>query len=141
MKNTELLQAIGAVDDRWLLDLDRAMARKVKPRRKLGKTLLLTAAIMALLGATAYAAGFLGLDALRRPEAEAYKFVKTEEGKVEAVENPDGAVLSLSQPQSVPEDMDAATREKLENNWRRSFRSPRNGGKELSGPHEANQTG
>ena len=59
MKNTELLQAIGAVDDRWLLDLDRAMARKVKPRRKLGKTLLLTAAIMALLGATAYAAGFL----------------------------------------------------------------------------------
>ena len=116
MKNTELLQAIGAVDDRWLLDLDRAMARKVKPRRKLGKTLLLTAAVMALLGATAYAAGFLGLDALRRPEAEAYKFVKTEEGKVEAVENPDGAVLSLSQPQSVPEDMDAAAREKLENN-------------------------
>ena len=47
MKNTELLQAIGAVDDRWLLDLDRAMAHKVKPRRKLGKTLQLTAAIMA----------------------------------------------------------------------------------------------
>ena len=118
MKNTELLQAIGAVDDRWLLDMDKALARKVKPkrRRKLGRTLLLTAAIMALMGVTAYAAGFLGLDALRRPEAEAYKFVKTEEGKVEAVENPDGAVLSLSQPQTAPEDMDTATREKLENN-------------------------
>ena len=60
MKNTELLEAIGGVDARWLTDVEQAMEGRAKPRRKakkLGRTLLLAAALTALLGVSAYASG------------------------------------------------------------------------------------
>ena len=64
MKNTELLEAIGGVDARWLTDVEQAMEGRAKPRRKakkLGRTLLLAAALTALLGVSAYASGWFGL--------------------------------------------------------------------------------
>ena len=64
MKNTELLEAIGGVDARWLEDVERAMAEKAKPHRrtkKLGRTLLLAAALTVLFGVTAYASDWFGL--------------------------------------------------------------------------------
>lgn len=64
MKNTELLEAIGGVDARWLTDVEQAMEGKAKPRRrakKLGRTLLLAAALTALLGVTAFASDWFGI--------------------------------------------------------------------------------
>ena len=64
MKNTELLEAIGGVDARWLTDVEQAMEGKAKPRRrakKLWRTLLLAAALTALLGVTAFASDWFGI--------------------------------------------------------------------------------
>ena len=61
---------------------------------------LIAAALMSLLSLGAYAAGFLGTKAIVIPETE------TEDG---------AALVSITQPQAVPEEMDPAVAAKVEN--------------------------
>ncbi|MBQ9721118.1 MAG: hypothetical protein IJV64_10550 [Oscillospiraceae bacterium] len=58
-----LFDAIGDMDDRFVMETDAALYPqvRVKPRRRLGRTLLLVAALSALFAATAYATHFFGL--------------------------------------------------------------------------------
>ena len=84
-------------------------------RKKIGRILLIAAVITALLAAGAYAADFLGLRALRLQEREPQILVEQENGKPEWVDNPAGAVLSITQPQDLPEDTPQEIREKVEN--------------------------
>lgn len=61
----DLLYALDAAEDRWLLDAERALSLSapapVKQTRKFGRVLLLAAVIASLMTLTAYAAGWLGL--------------------------------------------------------------------------------
>ena len=68
------------------------MHSKTKSARKLGRILLIAAVIAALMGVTAYAAGWIGPRAI-------------------VIEDTDK--VSLTQPQAAPEDMDPAIAEKL----------------------------
>ena len=60
-----LFDAIGDLVDRFVAEADAALYPKtrVRPRRRLGRTLLIAAALSALFAATAYAAHFFGLSA------------------------------------------------------------------------------
>ena len=81
MKNTELLEAIGSVDERWLQDVEQAMTVGTAPRRrtkKTGRALLLAAALTALLGVTAYASAWFGLSARLIETENPYRTEETE---------------------------------------------------------------
>ncbi len=84
-------------------------------RKKLGRILLIAAVISTLLAVTAYATDFLGLRALRVEGRRARMMVEQENGAVEWVENPAGAVVSITQPQDLPEGTPPEVREKVEN--------------------------
>ena len=61
-----LFENMGQIPDRFILEADAALGLTRRKQRKTGKrkllrTLLIAAAITALLGATAYAMGLLGL--------------------------------------------------------------------------------
>jgi hypothetical protein len=93
----------------------------VKPKagkRRFWRTAMLAAAITALMGASAYALGVFGREALelREPETTPYKLVIGEDGKGRQEENPEeGGFFSITQPQELPEELDPAVREKVEN--------------------------
>lgn len=100
-----------------------AAGRSVIRRRHTGKRqirmVLLAAVLVGAMGATAYAAGLFGTQALTIPEPEftPQKLVIDEDGKGRQVDNPvDGAVFSITQPQELPENLDPAIRRKVENN-------------------------
>ncbi len=92
----------------------------VKTRsRKLWRTVLLAAALTGAMGATAFASGLFGREALvvAEPEITPHKLVVGEDHKGHLVDNPEeGAIFSITQPQEVPEDLDPAIRQKIENN-------------------------
>ncbi len=75
---------------------------KHRSANKVIRITLLAAVIAGLLTVGAYAAGFLGREAIVIPEAEA----ETERGET---------LVSITQPQAVPEEMDAAVKEKVDN--------------------------
>ena len=98
---------------------DKEVIMKRTRTGKVWRTLLIAAVIAMLLGATAYAAGFLGPRALivDEPRQTPGKLVLSEDGQTaERVENPEGAVFSLTQPQDLPDDIDEDIREKVELN-------------------------
>ena len=74
--------------------------RKTKPTGKIIRITLLAAVIASLLTAGAYAKGFLGSKAIIIPEST------TESGD---------ALISITQPQAVPEEIDSEVNEKVEN--------------------------
>ncbi|MBR1456142.1 MAG: hypothetical protein IJ594_03140, partial [Oscillospiraceae bacterium] len=67
MTGERFFDAFGGIDPSYLLAVDeilaRAEQRTVRPRRRVLRTLLIAAAIAALLTVTAYAAGLFGLQA------------------------------------------------------------------------------
>ena len=98
---------------------DKEVIMKRTKTVKIWRTLLIAAVIALMLGATAYAAGILGPRALivDEPRQTPGKLVLSENGETaEVVENPEGAVFSLTQPQDLPDDIDDEIREKVENN-------------------------
>lgn len=87
--------------------------RRGKNTKKVVRVVLLAAVLTSLLTAVAYAKGFLGSKAIIIPDTAA-----TENGE---------ALVSITQPQAVPEEMDSKVNEELENartawaewlNWR-----------------------
>lgn len=90
-----------------------------KKQKKLWRTMLLVAALAGAMGATAYAAGLFGTEALeiREPEITPQKLVIGEDGKGHKVDNPEeGAMFSITQPQELPDNAAPEIREKFENN-------------------------
>lgn len=97
---------------------EKKIIREKKFGRKLWRTLLLAAALAGAMGVTAYAAGVLGKEALQvtEPEITPQKLVVGEDRKGHEVDNPEeGAIFSITQPQELPEDIDPAIRQKVEN--------------------------
>lgn len=90
----------------------------MRPRshKKVFRTVLIAAAITALFAVGAYAADFLGMKALfiEGSQEYAHKYVQDDNGTVHLQDNPDGGSVSISQPQAVPEEAGASTREKVE---------------------------
>lgn len=133
MKSMDFIRAMGGIDDDIIMETGAAMygaagsARSGDTRtyrRSYKRVIALAAALAALLalGAAAYATDFFGLRAMRvEPERATYTPYKIEEkpdGTREAVPNPDGAVVSLTQPQDAPEDIPPEVRERIENSRR-----------------------
>lgn len=97
--------------------------------RKIIQLTLLAAVLVSLLSVAAYASGFLGSRAIVIPETAAEPVAasaapaspKVQEGAAEensaapAETAPQIALVSLTQPQAVPEELDGAVREKVEN--------------------------
>ena len=95
--------------------------------RKIMHLTLLAAVLVSLLSAAAYASGFLGIHAIVIPEPTAEAVETTaapapvqeaaaEEAAAAPAETaPQAALVSLTQPQAVPEELDGAVREKVEN--------------------------
>ena len=71
MNKDQFFETFGLIDPRYVLSvaelLERGEAARVRPRRRLWRTLLIAAALTALLSATAYATGIFGLEARRIP--------------------------------------------------------------------------
>lgn len=133
MKSMDFIRSMGGIDDDIIMETAAAMygaagsARNGGARtyrRSYRRIIALAAALAALLalGAAAYATDFFGLRAMRvEPERATYIPYKIEEkpdGTREAVPNPDGAVVSLTQPQDAPEDIPPEVRERIENSRR-----------------------
>lgn len=121
MTSLQFLKVLDA-DDRALLDAARALGLTEGPsvpslrRKKLLRTALIAAALLSLLGVTAYAADFLGLRAMLLPGSEkmAFRTADAPEGERFFTAAPDGGLLSLSQPMALPEDLDPQIAAKVE---------------------------
>ena len=133
MKSMDFIRSMGGIDDDIIMETGAAMygaagsARSGDTRtyrRSYRRVIALAAALAALLalGAAAYATDFFGLRAMRvEPERAActpYKIEEQPDGTREAVPNPDGAVVSLTQPQDAPDDISPEVRERIENSRR-----------------------
>lgn len=109
----ELLRQIGTDA------AEKPVVRQKRRGRKVFRVLLLAAALAGAMGATAYASGLFGREALQvtNPEQTPQLLVIGEDQKGHHVDNPDqGGFFSITQPQELPEDLDPAIREKVENN-------------------------
>jgi len=125
-------------------------SRKTRTARRIVHLTLLAAVLISLLTIGAYASNFLGLKAIMIPEATIEvsntpaptaqsQDIPEETGSTAPVSAPEpqeaagqaagNALVSITQPQAVPEDLDSATKEKVENaraawdewqNWRRT---------------------
>ena len=107
MLNSEkAMLAMNDIDDlhlesaRQMLGYRTGDEAKQTKKRKIIRVLLLAAVIGSLLTVGAYAAGFLGSKAIVIPESQ------TESGE---------ALVSITQPQAVPEEMDREIHAKVEN--------------------------
>ena len=101
MNRDQILQLLDGVDDRFLTEsacfdpVKGPKERKAKMKAKRVITLALAAALLLGLGAVAYAAGWIGPRAIVVQEVE------------------EGGVVSLTQPQETPEDLDPAVEDGL----------------------------
>ena len=112
MKRETITRMLNDIDDRFVSEA--AFPDPVSPResperivhmkKKRIVTLTLAAALILALGAMAYAADLFGLKALLITN-----------GSLSSPENVNGGRLSITQPQAVPEEMDSAIREKIDN--------------------------
>lgn len=102
MNRDQILQLLDAVDDRFVTEsarfdpARRPTERSASMKTKRILTLALAAALLLGLGAVAYAAGWIGPKAIVREEI------------------PEGGVVSLTQPQEIPEDQDPAVNSYVE---------------------------
>lgn len=102
MRRDQILQLLDGVEDRYLTEA-AGLARPARPPERIGNmklrriiTFALAAALLLGLGAVAYASGWLG------PRA------------IVVEEIPEGGVVSLTQPQETPEDLEPAVKDGLE---------------------------
>lgn len=79
-------------------------------------TFALAACLLLALGAAAYAFDLFGLRAIKIEDGTTpQKLERNPDGTAEWVDNPDGARVSITQPQDVPEELDPAIAEKVKN--------------------------
>ena len=108
MLNSEkAMFAMNDIDDLHLESARQMLGYSTKAKRKSGgsakkiiRIFVLAAALTGLITAGAYAAGFLGSKAIVIPESQ------TESGE---------ALVSITQPQAVPEEMNSEIHAKVEN--------------------------
>lgn len=103
-----LLSAMRGIRDEYVTDTANALGYSAESpkthhiNRKLWSTLLVAAIIVSLFTGVAYATNLFGLQAL---------LIRGSKPR----ENPNADYLSITQPQDVPEEMDAEIREKIDN--------------------------
>ena len=122
MNRNVLSDALGSIRDDFLLEAARSYPAGEPGKekhmkvsvRKILRTVLIAAVLVSVFGATAYAAGWIGPRAIVIEDAPVYDYERGEDGTWQVTENPDGAHISMTQPQQLPEDLDPAIREKLE---------------------------
>ena len=92
-------------------------SRNTNNTKKIVRITLLAAVLVSLLTAGAYAMGLLGMKAIVIPEEEAEPIeVSAPVSQTQAApEEPSSALVSITQPQSVPETLDSEINEKVEN--------------------------
>ena len=121
MLNSEkVLFAINDVRDDDLESARKRLGYRTGPtggvrRRRYWRTLLIAAVISGLFATAAYAADFLGVRALVKTDRQPQTPTRTESGAVEWKDNPKGAVLSITQPQEIPDDLAPESRKAIEN--------------------------
>ena len=143
-----LLRAMNGIhgEDVFMAGKTYFESRKTRTTRRIVHITLLAAVLISLLTVGAYASGFLGLRAIMIPEASIEvseapasvaqsRDIPEETGSTAPISTPEpqeaagNALVSITQPQAVPEELDSATKEKVENahaawdewqNWRRT---------------------
>ena len=121
MTSYELLRVLSAADDEALLSAESLLGReeplmKTHKSTRIVRTLLIAAVFAALLGATAFAAGWLTQNPAVSEDAVVYRVERQEDGSVLFYPDEDARRVSLTRFLTVPEDLDPAVREKAENN-------------------------
>lgn len=121
MTSYELLRAISAADDADLLSAESLLGREepaAGPRQtgRLARTLLIAAVLAALLGVTAFAAGWLTPNPAVIEDSVVYRAERQTDGSVVYVLDADARRVSLTRFQTIPEDLDPAVRAGAENN-------------------------
>ena len=103
LNSLTLLRAMNGIheEDVIMAEKNYFNKRSIQNTRKIVRISLLAAVLISLFAAGAYAGGFLGAKAIVIPEP-----VKTLNGEV---------LVSITQPQAIPEEMDSEVRKKVEN--------------------------
>ncbi len=146
MKRSDLSRVFNAIDDTYIEEALLASPQKAAAERGMHTmnkktythrrtkriiTFALAACLLLALGAAAYAFDLFGLRAIKIEDGVAHKWERNSDGSAEWVDNPDGALVSITQPQDVPEEFDPAIAEKVKNSelawaewdtWRREHR-------------------
>lgn len=112
MKRETITLMLNSVDDEYITEaavygpasIQESPERIVHMKKKRIITLALAAALILALGAAAYAADLFGMKALLITN-----------GSLSSSEDSNSGRLSITQPQAVPEEMDSAIREKIDN--------------------------
>ncbi len=131
MNRSDLSRVFNAIEDAYIEEALLAspqkaaaekgmhtMNKKTYTHRRTKRiiTFALAACLLLALGAAAYAFDLFGLRAIKIEDgATPYKLERRADGTAEWVENPDGALVSITQPQDVPEELDPAVAEKVKN--------------------------
>ncbi len=110
MKRETISMALNAIDDSFISEsavyapgaVQKSPERIVHMKKKRIITFVLAAALILAMGAVAYAADLFGIRAL---------FMKN----TSSADNPNSGYVSFTQPQDVPEEMDAGIRAKIDN--------------------------
>ncbi len=110
MKRETISMALNAIDDSFISEsavydpgaVQKSPERIIHMKKKRIITFVLAAALILAMGAVAYAADLFGIRAL---------FMKN----TSSADNPNSGYVSFTQPQDVPEEMDAGIRAKIDN--------------------------
>lgn len=131
MNRTDLSRVFNAIDDTYIEEALLASPQKAaaeKGMHTMNKktythrhtkriiTFALAACLLLALGAAAYAFDLFGLRAIKIEDGTTpQKLERNADGVKEWVDNPDGALVSITQPQAVPEELAPAIAEKVKN--------------------------
>ncbi len=131
MNRSDLSRVFSAIEDTYIEEALLAspqkaaaekgmhtMNKKTYTHRRTKRiiTFALAACLLLALGAAAYAFDLFGLRAIKIEDGTSpQKLERNPDGTAEWVDNPDGALVSITQPQDVPEELDPAIAEKVKN--------------------------
>lgn len=131
MNRSNLSRVFNAIDDTYIEEALLASPQKAaaeKGMHTMNKktythrhtkriiTFALAACLLLALGAAAYAFDLFGLRAIKIEDGTTpQKLERNADGVKEWVDNPDGALVSITQPQDVPDELDPAIAEKVKN--------------------------
>jgi len=131
MNRSDLSRVFNAIEDKYIEEALLASPQKAaaeKGMHTMNKktythrhtkriiTFALAACLLLALGAAAYAFDLFGLRAIRIEDGTTHrKWERNADGTANWVDNPDGALVSITQPQDVPGELDPAIAEKVKN--------------------------
>lgn len=131
MNRSDLSRVFNAIDDTYIEEALLASPQKAAAEKEMHTmnkktytnrhtkriiTFALAACLLLALGAAAYAFDLFGLRAIKIEDGATHqKWERNVDGSGQWVDNPDGALVSITQPQAVPDELDPAIAEKVKN--------------------------